>query len=83
MDNGLPIEVTCNTWPSGSWPTLGGRGKTCSATDASGNTATCSFYISVIGEYRMKDLIWKLWKMLVRFRVCHNSFHDEQQIKDR
>ena len=56
VNNGVPVEATCGDWPNASWVPLGGRRQNCSATDASGNTATCSYYITVIGEYRMKDL---------------------------
>ena len=36
---------------NGSWPTLGGRTYTFTATDSSGNVGKCRFGVRVVGEY--------------------------------
>jgi hypothetical protein len=60
-DNCPGVVVVCNP-PSGSCFPVGVTTVTCTATDASGNTATCSFTISVFNG-RMQD----------DFEACNNT----------
>ena len=48
LDNCPGVTVVCNP-PSGSIFPVGTTSVTCTATDASGNTATCNFAVTVVG----------------------------------
>ena len=75
-DNCPGVTVVCNP-PSGSCFPIGVTTVTCTATDASGNTATCSFTISTFDVALQDDSdpsIILLWNSLTgAYRFCCNG----------
>jgi hypothetical protein len=75
-DNCPGVTVVCNP-PSGSCVPIGVTTVTCTATDASGNTATCSFTISTFDVALQDDSnpsIILLWNSLTgAYRFCCNG----------
>ena len=75
-DNCPGVVVVCNP-PSGSCFPIGVTSVTCTATDASGNTATCSFTLSVFDTVLQDDSnpsIILLWNSITgQYRFCCNG----------
>jgi HYR domain. len=75
-DNCPGVIVVCNP-PSGGCLPVGVTSVTCTATDASGNTATCSFAVSVFDTVLQDDAnpsIVLLWNSLTgAYRFCCNG----------
>jgi HYR domain len=75
-DNCPGVGVVCNP-PSGSCFAVGVTTVTCTATDASGNTATCSFSVSVFDTALQDDgnpstiLVWN--SITGQYRFCCNG----------